>query len=131
MQADPLDTAKRSTELPYINSDSVTRAMRRICDDAGIEDLHLHDMRTAMVSFLDEAEVQLAWAAWVNAHYGWRSALPYIGVAETLFGRAQMAFTACRDAAAFAAEAAANVANPSSPATSAAAGSKRRSPSCK
>ncbi len=56
--ADPLDTAKRSTELPYINSDSVTRAMRRICDDAGIEDLHLHDMRTAMVSFLDEAEVQ-------------------------------------------------------------------------
>ena len=56
--ADPLDTAKRSTELPYINSDSVTRAMRRICDDAGIEHLHLHDMRTGMVSFLDEAEVQ-------------------------------------------------------------------------
>jgi integrase len=56
--ADPLDTAKRSTESPHINGDSVSRAMRRICDDAGIEDLHLHDMRTAMVSFLDEAEVQ-------------------------------------------------------------------------
>ncbi len=56
--ADPLDTAKKSTELPYINSDSVSRAMRRICDDAGIEDLHLHDMRSAMVSFLDEAGIQ-------------------------------------------------------------------------
>lgn len=56
--SDPLDTAKRSIVLPYVNGDSVTRAMRRLCDAAGIKDLHLHDMRSAMVSFLDEAEVQ-------------------------------------------------------------------------
>lgn len=56
--ADPNDTSKEATELPYLNSNSVTRAMRRLCDDLEIADLHLHDLRTAMVSFLDDAGVQ-------------------------------------------------------------------------
>lgn len=31
-----------------------------------------------------QLEVQLAWAAWVQAHYGWRSARPYVAHAEQL-----------------------------------------------
>ena len=56
--ADPLGNAKSQVKSPHINADSVSRAMRRLCDGAEIEDLHLHDMRSAIVSRLDDAEVQ-------------------------------------------------------------------------
>jgi len=32
--------------------------MARLCTSVGTEDLHLHDMRTAMTSWLDDAGVQ-------------------------------------------------------------------------
>jgi integrase len=56
--ADPFGNAKSQSKSPHINADSVSRAMRRLCDAAKIEDLHLHDMRSAIVSRLDDAEVQ-------------------------------------------------------------------------
>ena len=56
--ADPLGNAKSQVKSSHINADSVSRAMRRLCDGAKIVDLHLHDMRSAIVSRLDEAEVQ-------------------------------------------------------------------------
>ena len=56
--SDPLGNAKSQVKYPHINADSVSRAMRRLCDDAQIEDLHLHDMRSAIVSRLDDADVQ-------------------------------------------------------------------------
>ena len=40
-------------------------------------------------------EVQLTWAAWVQASYGWRSALPYIANAEKGLARAQTNFQRC------------------------------------
>jgi integrase len=55
---DPYGNAASQVKSPHINADSVTRAMRRLCDAAKIEDLHLHDMRSAIVSRLDEEEVQ-------------------------------------------------------------------------
>ena len=55
---DPLGNAKSQVKSPHINADSVSRAMRRLCDAVKIEDLHLHDMRSAIVSRLDDAEVQ-------------------------------------------------------------------------
>jgi integrase len=50
-------TAERCTR-PFADRHSVSRAMSRLCKALGIEDLHLHDMRTAMTSWLDEAGVQ-------------------------------------------------------------------------
>ncbi len=47
-----------SCTKPHTDRRSVTRAMARLCKAAKIEDLHLHDMRTAMTSWLDEAGVQ-------------------------------------------------------------------------
>jgi outer membrane protein OmpA-like peptidoglycan-associated protein len=40
-------------------------------------------------------QVQLAWAAWVNQSYGWRSALPYIAHAEKMLDKAEAQFKAC------------------------------------
>lgn len=40
---------------PHIRGDSVTQAMKRFCDEAGIKDLSIHDMRRAVGNFLKDA----------------------------------------------------------------------------
>jgi integrase len=54
----PLPMLQAPCTTPHTDRRSVTRAMARLCKAAMIEDLHLHDMRTAMTSWLDDAGVQ-------------------------------------------------------------------------
>jgi len=56
--AAPLPMSKEKCTSVHIDRRSVSRAMARLCASVGIEDLHLHDMRTAMTSWLDDAGVQ-------------------------------------------------------------------------
>jgi integrase len=56
--AAPLHMSKDRCTTPHIDRRSVSRAMKRLCTAAKIDDLHLHDMRTAMTSWLDEAGIQ-------------------------------------------------------------------------
>lgn len=54
----PLPMSKAKCKALHTDRRSVSRAMARICKLLEIEDLHLHDMRTAMTSWLDDAGVQ-------------------------------------------------------------------------
>lgn len=56
--AAPLPMLQVPCKTPHTDRRSVTRAMARLCKATKIEDLHLHDMRRAMTSWLDEAGVQ-------------------------------------------------------------------------
>ena len=53
----PADRARATREgieaprKPHINAESVSRAMTRLCTHAGIEDLHVHDMRKAVATW--------------------------------------------------------------------------------
>ncbi|MDX2202327.1 MAG: site-specific integrase [Hyphomicrobiaceae bacterium] len=56
--AAPLPMSKEKCRSAHIDRRSVSRAMSRLCNSLGIVDLCLHDMRTAMTSWLDDAGVQ-------------------------------------------------------------------------
>lgn len=55
----PADTSRHDvTRAPHLNGESVSRAVSRVCQKVRLEDLHLHDMRTAITSFLDTDGVE-------------------------------------------------------------------------
>jgi integrase len=56
--AAPLPMSKAKCKALHTDRRSVSRAVAKICKLLEIEDLHLHDMRTAMTSWLDDAGVQ-------------------------------------------------------------------------
>ena len=56
----PADTSRKTkggtaTRLPHIHGESVTKAVKRLCDDEGIPDLSIHDMRRAIANFLKDS----------------------------------------------------------------------------
>ena len=54
----PLPMSKAKCKALFTDRRSVSRAVAKICKLLEIEDLYLHDMRTAMTSWLDDAGVQ-------------------------------------------------------------------------
>ncbi len=50
-------TSKGTTRTPYINGESVTRAMTRLRQTHGIRDVTIHDMRRAIGNFLKDAGI--------------------------------------------------------------------------
>jgi integrase len=43
---------------PHIHGESVSKAMARVCEHAGLEDLHAHDMRKALATWAGDGGIQ-------------------------------------------------------------------------